>query len=164
VPPPRGEGKPAVTLTASECLAEALYSPWHRNDPTTSFRWDPEEDVRYALMAGDPTKSAYKGGTQHGANRLAAVGVAALTLVPETRAGRIRPAILGGNSGTDGFSFTWPVWTAPATLTSICALLGHPQLREPGQLAHLSIAYVLTASRISVGKFMNFTRARASYS
>jgi hypothetical protein len=65
-PPPRGRGKSAVSISASECLAEALFHPWHRNDPTFSFRWDPEEDVRYALMAGDPTDSAYKTGTQHG--------------------------------------------------------------------------------------------------
>lgn len=51
-PPPRRIGRVSVKLTASECLAEALFASWHRDDPTFSFRWDPEEDVRYALMAG----------------------------------------------------------------------------------------------------------------
>jgi hypothetical protein len=158
-PPPRGKGKAAVTLSATECLAEALFAPWHREDPTFSFRWDPEEDVRYALMAGDPTDSTYKGGTQHGANRLAAVGLAALTLIPETRGGQIRPSVPGGSSGPGGFSFAWPIWNEPATLSAIRTLLGHPDLRKSG-LIYLGVDHVLIANRISVGKFMNFTRAR----
>jgi hypothetical protein len=89
----RGRGRNSA-VSAAECLGHALFQPWHRNDPTFSFRWDPEEDVRYALMAGNPTDAAYKGGTQHGANRLAAIGLATLTLVPETRAGRTRRALL----------------------------------------------------------------------
>jgi hypothetical protein len=159
-PPPRGKGRKAVSLSASECLGEALFQTWHRDDPTFSFRWDPEEDVRYALMAGDPTDTAYKRGTQHGANRLAAIGLAALTLVPEVRAGRVRPNIIGGTFGSDGFSFAWPIWRAPATLPAVLALLAHPALREPGALAHLGVDHVLVARRISVGKFMNFSRAR----
>lgn len=158
-PPPRGRGKKAVTLTAADCLAEALFAPWHRDDPTSSFRWDPEEDVRYALMAGNPTDPAYKLGTQHGANRLAAVGLAALTLAPETRAGRVRPTLPGG-AWKDGFSFAWPVWRDPAGLSAIRALLGHPDLREPDGLSHLGVEHVFTARRIPVGKFMNFTRAQ----
>ncbi len=159
-PPPRGRGKAAVTLSAADCLAEALFMPWHRRDPTFSFRWDPEEDVRYALLAGDPTDPAYKGGTQHGANRLAAVGLAAIPLVPETRAGRVRPAIVGGSFGQDGFSFAWPIWSHPATLSAIRALLAHPDLHKAGGLTHLGVDHLLVARRISVGKFMNFTRAR----
>jgi hypothetical protein len=158
--PKRGKGKKAKAVSAFECLNEALFQPWHRNDPTFSFRWDPEEDVRYALMAGDPTDSAYATGTQHGANRLAAVGLSALTLVPEMRAGRVRPSIIGGLSGADGFSFAWPIWREPATLASIRALLSHPDLRKPEGLTHLGVDQVLVVQRISVGKFTNFSRAR----
>lgn len=159
-PPPRGKGKNAVTLSASECLSEALFQPWHRDDPTFSFRWDPDEDVRYALMAGDPTDAAHKSGTQHGANRLAAVGLAALTLVPETRVGRVRPCIVGGSYGSEGFSVAWPIWCEPATLCAIRGLLAHPDLRRSGALAHLGVSHVMVARRISVGKFANFARAR----
>jgi hypothetical protein len=160
-PPPRGRGKNAETVSASKCLIEALFQSWHRNDPTDSMRWDPEEGVRYALMAGDPTDAAYKSGTQHGANRLASVGLAALALVPRTRAGQIRPVILGGNhSQHGGFSFSWPIWREPTTLASIRWLLGHPGLLKPNALSHLGVEYVFTARRISIGKFMNFTRAK----
>jgi hypothetical protein len=159
-PPPRGKGRSAVSLSASQCLAEALFQPWRRDDPTFSFRWDPAEDVRYSLMAGDPTDAAYKARTQHGANRLAAVGLAALTLAPEMRAGRVRPTVIGGMSGVDGFSFAFPIWRDAATLTAIRALLSHPNLRKPEGLKHLGVDHVVVAQRISVGKFMNFARAR----
>jgi hypothetical protein len=125
-----------------------------------SFRWDPEEDVRYALLAGDPTDSSSQLGTQHGANRLAAIGLGAISLAPQVRAGRVRPAIAGGVSGPDGFSFNWPVWRGPASLAAIRALLVHPDLAEPGALAYLDIDHVLVARRFSVGKFMNFSRGR----
>jgi hypothetical protein len=91
-PPQRGKGKKAIDISELDCLAEALFGAWHYDDPTFSFRWDPAEDVRYALLPGDPTDAAYKAGTQHGANRLAAVGLATLTLVPEMRARRCVPA------------------------------------------------------------------------
>lgn len=158
-PPPRGRGKTTVRISAPDCLGEALFHPWHRSDPTSAFRWDPEESVRYALMAGDPTDSAYKPGTQHGANRLAAIGLAALTIAPMTRAGAVRPSVLGGRSTANGFSFAWPIWRDPASLASIRALLSHPDLREPERLAHLGVKSTMEARRISVGKFMNFSRA-----
>lgn len=159
-PPPRGRGRSAVQITEQQCISEALFHPWHRTDPTQSFRWDPNEDVRYAMMAGDPTDNRYTSGTQHGANRLAAVGIAALTLVPEFRAGRVRPGIIGGARDKDVFSFAWPVWREPASLFAIVAMLVHPELRGNGALQHLGVESVMVAQRISVGKFMNFTRAR----
>lgn len=160
-PKPQGSGNNAVSISASECLKQALFQPWHRNDDkTSSFRWDPEDDVRYALMAGDPTDNAYKTGTQHGANRLAAIGLGVLTLAPEIRAGRVRPGATGGTRDKSGFSFAWPIWREPATLTAIRTLLAHPGLREIDALAHLDVDHVMVAQRISVGKFMNFSRAR----
>lgn len=158
-PPPRGRGKLRRAISAPECISEALFEPWHRSDPTSSFRWDPEEDVRYALMAGDPTDKAYKTGTQHGANRLAAVGLAALTVAPVVGTSRTVLGVLGGKFER-GFSFAWPIWRGAASLQAIRALLSHPGLREPAGLAHLGVENVLVARRISVGKFMNFSRAR----
>ena len=160
-PKSQGSGNNAVSISTSECLKQALFQPWRRNDDkTSSFRWDPEDDVRYALMAGDPTDKAYKTGTQHGANRLAAIGLGVLTLVPEMRAGRVRPGAIGGTRDKSGFSFAWPIWREPATLDAIRALLAHPGLREIDALAHLGVDHVMVAQRISVGKYMNVSRAR----
>ena len=87
-PPPRGRRSAKTAISDSDCLREALFQPWARLDATSSFRWDPHEDVRYATRATDPTDAKTKERTQHGANRLAAIGLSALTVVP--RAGRHR--------------------------------------------------------------------------
>jgi hypothetical protein len=157
-PPPRGRGKKVVSLTASEALYEALFAPWTRQDPTPSFRWDPAEDVRYALRADDP--SGVKSTTQHGANRLAALRLSVLTVVPCQRADRVRLQVMGGTLERNEIALHWPIWRDPASLPAIRALLSHPSLAEdPAALAHLGVVEVRRARRISVGKFMNFTRA-----
>ena len=163
VPTIRGKAKKRAAGSYAERLMATLFQPWTREDPTTSsFRWDPDEAVRQALMAGDPTDTKYKRSTQYGANCLAAIGLAALTLVPEQRAGRVRPAILGGAFDSDGFSFSWPIWRERARLAGIRALLCHPHLQRPEMLAHLGVQQVMVARRISVAdQFMNFTRAAA---
>jgi hypothetical protein len=159
-PPPRGRGRKAVTLSAAETLHEALFEPWTRQDPTPAFRWDPAEDVRYALQANDP--SGEKSTTQHGANRLAALGLPLLTVVPSQRGERVRLLVLGGAFERNEFVFRWPIWHEPASLAAIRALLSHPELAKgPSALAHLGVAEVRRTHRIGVGKFMNFTRAEA---
>lgn len=157
--PVRGGRRSLPRPSSTDSIVEALFAPWRRADPTLSFRWDPAEDVRYALLPGDPTDETYKARTQHGANRLAVAGVAALTVAPATRGERVRLRVLGGSVTRDGFAFAWPVWREPATLSTIRALLGHPGLWKPGGLEHLGVAFVYTTRRISVGKFMNFSQA-----
>ena len=98
--------------------------------------------------------------TQHGANRLAAIGLPALTCVPTQRGGRIRLGVLGGTIEGGVFSIAWPIWREPAGLLAIKALLSHPGLRTPGGLAGLSVTEIRVAERITVGKFKNFGRAR----
>jgi hypothetical protein len=157
-PPPRGRGKKAIALNATETLQEALFQPWVRQDPTPAFRWDPAEDVRYALQADDP--SGEKSTTQHGANRLAALGFATLTATPAQRGQRVRLQVLGGTFERNEFAFFWPIWREAASLAAIRALLSHPNLfKNPSALAHLGVVEVRQARRISVGKFMNFSRA-----
>lgn len=160
VPPARGRGRNAATVSADHCIAQALFHRWHREDQTPSFRWDPQEDVRYAMMAGDPTDRAFKPGTQLGANRLAVIGLATLTVTSEERAGRARAQTIGGARDARGYSFAWPIWREPTSLAGIRAMLTHPGLRVPGALRHLGIDHVLISRRISVGRYMNFTRAR----
>lgn len=160
VPPDRGKGRSKITVSETHCLHEALFASWKRPDATKAFRWDPNEDVRYALRARDPTDAATKETTQHGANRLAAVGLSALTVAPISRFGQVRLAMLGGRREMDGsFIFRWPIWRAPIGLSCIRALLGHPGLGSRETLAALGIVEVRQARRISAGKFMNVTRA-----
>ncbi len=163
-PPDRGKGRSKkITVSETDCLGEALFAPWRRPDATESFRWDPNEDVRYALRAWNPTDVKTKETTQHGANRLAAVGLSVLTVVPtEPRDGQVRLAMLGGLRESDGgFVFRWPIWREPISLACIRALMGHPGLGNRETLAALGIVEVRQARRISFGKFMNVTRAGA---
>ena len=160
-PPERRDERKKTAVSEIECLAEALFAPWKRPDATWSFRWDPHEDVRYALRARDPTDAKTKETTQHGANRLGAVGLSALTVAPQRRPGGVKLAIIGGNreAGRD-FAFRWPIWHEPVSLAGIRALLGHPGL-SGNALSTLGVVEVRRARRISSGKFMNFTRAEA---
>jgi hypothetical protein len=159
-PPPRGRGNKAQAVSAERALREALFETWTRQDPTFSFRWDPAEDVRYALMFGDPSYAGNKEGTQHGANRLAAVGLAALTAAPSERRGEVRLATLGGDRSAGGFALRWPVWRDPLSLAAVRALLARDDLDDDAVRDRLSVDRLLEARRISVGKFMNFTVAR----
>jgi hypothetical protein len=162
-PPRRGRRTKAVPLSAAETVHEALFQPWTRPDSTPAFRWDPAEDVRYALRADDP--SGDKSLTQHGANRLAALGLAVLTATPAQRGERVRLQVPGGRFERNEFIFYWPIWREPASLAAIRALLTHPDLRRPDvaggalALAHLGVVELRRARRIGVGKFMNVTRA-----
>ncbi len=149
-------------ITTAGCLGEALFTPWTRPDATSSFRWDPHEDVRYALRATDPTDSKTKETTQHGANRLAAVGLSVLTVVPRRRGVDTRLDVIGGSRDADGsFLFTWPIWGDSISLAAIRSLLGHPGLDDAASRAALGVVERRRARRISSGKFMNFTRAES---
>ncbi len=161
-PPARGAGRKKTAIRETDCLREALFETWTRADDTFSFRWDPHEDVRYALRATDPTDSRTRETTQHGANRLAAIGLSVLTVAPRLRAGTARLEVLGGTRERDGgFAFQWPIWRHPISLAAIRALLGHGGLGKPATRDALGVVELRRARRISVGKFMNFTRAES---
>ncbi len=159
-PPDRGKGHGKTTVSETDCLHEALFASWTRPDKTKSFRWDPNEDVRYALRARDPTDAETKETTQHGANRLAAVGLSVLTVVPKSRGSQVKLTMLGGQDETNNrFAFRWPIWRAPISLAGIRALLCHPWLERPETRTAPGVVDIRRAWRISVGKFINITRA-----
>jgi hypothetical protein len=159
-PPLRGRGKNAMGISAAGILEQALFRSWKREDPTPGFRWDPAEDVRYALRANNPSDE--KSTTEHGANRLAVLGLPAFTVAPEQRGSHVRLRVIGGTFGRN-FAVAWPIWRDPASLSAIRVLLSHPSLANGkiDELAHLGVVQIRRADRIGVGKFMNFTRADA---
>ncbi len=163
VPQRRTNDQPRMSISDATCLSEALFATWRRADSTPSFRWDPHEDVRHALRATDPTDAKTKSTTQHGANRLACIGLSVLTVAPwRPRGGGVRLRVLGGERSRDGsFSFIWPIWRLPISLAAIRSLLGHPGLRDQETRAALGVVECRRARRLSVGKYMNFTRAEA---
>lgn len=133
----------------------ALFSPWTRSDDGDGFRWDPEDDQRYALRYGDPSSDG-AAPTVHGANRLAAIGFLSFVCVPGTRF-----MARGSGRDDDGIYFAWPVWTQPLSRRSIEFLLSHGDLigGRLDKVAPLGIAEVYRARRIANGKFMNVSRA-----
>ena len=99
---------------------------------------------------------------QHGANRLAAIGLSALTVVPRLRVGAVHLSVLGGARERNGsFAFTWPIWRHPISLATVRSLLGHGRLAKAATRDALGVVELRRARRISVGKYMNFTRAES---
>jgi hypothetical protein len=161
--PGTGSSRKPVDLGAPSFIEKSLFRPWERADATDGFRWDPLDDRRYAVRYDDPSSSPAT--TEHGANRLAAVAVPLLTAFPGRRAGRPALVVRGFSWGKDGPRFTWPIWTRPAPLATILALLDHPELAQETprmrRLGSLSIVDVRRSRRFSVGKFLNFSRAES---
>lgn len=147
-------------------VQKALFAPWAYDDPLekSTLRWDPLDDVRYALRwrnpSGDPERK--KRGAMLGANALA---VQALPLFPT--------AVVGGHLATTGFSridrqtaWTWPIWEPKIPLSVVRTLLALAELqaREPPrkQLLPRGVVEVYRSRRITVGKYRNFTPAEAT--
>ena len=156
----KGKGGKKSMSSQKKCLEEALFSPWRRLDCEDSFRWDPHEDVRYAYRAKDPSED--KETTQYGANRLAAIGLSALTVVPMRRSNEVKLAIIGEEQeDRQGFTIRWPIWQDPTSLAGIRALLGISYTKNHVLLSALGVVQIYQARRIANGYYKNFTRAVA---
>jgi hypothetical protein len=156
LPEKRGRD-PSYPNSAAECIAQALFSPWQRRDRPVGLRWDPNEAKRHAYQWRAPTKDPPT--TQHGANRLAIVGLSALTCAPTILRNRVQLSVIGGDGSGDRFTFAWPIWRAPASFAAIRALLSHPRLREPQALDHLGVDHLRVTRRINLDRLRNFTDA-----
>jgi len=140
-------------------LSEALFSPWRRDDDADGFRWDPEDDQRYALRYGNPSKAG-AAPTVVGANLLAAIGFLSFASVPRER--RLESVGAVYDRDRSNFDFVWPIWTVPLSRACIEALLDHPDVLQ-GRLFKvraLGIAEIYRAQRIANGKYMNVARAK----
>lgn len=138
-------------------IHRALFEPWKRSDDADSFRWDPEEDQRYALRFGNPSKDG-AALTVNGANRLAAIGLLSFPCAPGSRRLRVASA---RHEGAGQYSFVWPLWTVPLDLRGIEALLGHHSVIEGDidKVRAYGVAEIMRARRVANGKFMNVSRA-----
>ncbi|MBU6259182.1 MAG: hypothetical protein KGL18_01945 [Burkholderiales bacterium] len=151
--------------TSAEHLHRSLFDTWQYDDPVEShtMRWDPVDDVRYALRArdssGDPERR--RGGSMWGANRLA---IAALPLFPTmpTQGGGLETTGFTVVKG-EGAAWTWPVWQPWCRLDALRSLLALRELQAPrprrDQLSSLGVIEVFRCLRIRQGKYRNFTPA-----
>jgi hypothetical protein len=159
-------GKRAPDLNSSAYIGRALFQPWSRRDPTESFRWDFAEDRRYATRAINPSNDAPT--TEHGANRLALLGLVCLQSAPvvQARRGVVVLATRAVSRGADRQPrITWPIWDVPATLDAILALLDEPEFAKDtpdfSALRGVGVGQARRVVRLISGKFFNFSRAVA---
>lgn len=140
--------------TNAEHLREALFGPWRRQDGPPSMRWDPIDDRRYALRWKNPSNEQIR--TVRGANRLAVEALPLFTTAPA-----------GGELRTTGFqrkTWTWPIWDAAVGVEAVRSLLTlaelHTHAPDRRCLGAMGVAEVYRSTRITVGKYRNFSPAR----
>jgi len=143
-----------------ECTADhfrsALFGTWLAADEGSSFRWDPADDRRYALLADDPTASSNKPRTIWGANRLA---FEALRLFPCLRSKGQRATV--GWRMVDGEDvWRWPLWScdlAPQVISSILASgdLWRDEADARRRLRARGVFAVYQTRRLTVGRAPN---------
>jgi hypothetical protein len=162
-----------IVNTNAAHLYRTLFEPWQYQDDGRgmNLRWDPIDDRRYALRWKNP--SADPPTTMRGANRLA---IEALPLFPTAPNGdELATTCFRSRKGT---FFTWPIWEGELALPVVQMLLQRPvsRLGESSddespvmkdetamatQRKALGIVAVFRSQRITVGKFRNFTPAKA---
>lgn len=110
-------------VTGDELVAD-MTGPWTYTGKRPSLMWDVVDDRVYALRATDP--SSEKKLSNPGAEALALMG---LSLYPCFRSatGTVSQGCAGSwKRGT----FTWPLWSRPASLAVVKALLAHASASE----------------------------------
>jgi hypothetical protein len=146
-------------------LTKSLFAPWAYDDPVEalSLRWDPLDNVRYALRwrnpSGDPERK--KQGGMVGASALAAAG---LPLYP-VHCRQAELLTTGFTETKKTTTWTWPLWETAidiATTRSLIAL-AESQEEKPDhrQLSPRGIFRLYRCERFTQGKFRNFTPAVA---
>lgn len=150
-----------------EHLRRSLFAQWRYDDSLEShtMRWDPVDDVRYALRwrdsSGDPERK--RAGTMWGANRLA---IEALPLLPTMPTQQAELSTVGFSSFTGaGVAWTWPVWCGWSSVDTTRSLLALSELQKPQPdrklLGRMGVGEVFRCYRITQGKYRNFTLAWA---
>jgi hypothetical protein len=137
-----------ASCPAADAFREAVFGEWRFADAFSSLGYDPATEAIYALSAAAPTDTGPR------STRAAVwLTVEALPLFP------CFPVVR--RLHTRGFdraawSFRWPVWDWPLTLSAIrtivgCATLFRPEV-SPALLRSYGITAVFEADRVTIGK------------
>lgn len=143
----------------SSKISDALFQPWGRNDKAEGFRWDPEDDQRYALCYKNPSDTG-AALTVVGANRLAAIGFLSFPTISSGE--RLETTGVVYDRDRRNFNFVWPIWITPFSRRCAEALLSHPDVSRGriSQLRMLGIAEIYQAQRVTNGNYLSVTRAQ----
>lgn len=156
-----------AAATEPHHLKKALFETWRYDDPLSNHttRWDPQEDVRYALRWSDPSGEGNirsRSGGVLGANRLAIEAIPVFPCQPVK--GRLETSGFRGRKSSDT-ALTWPIWDVPIGLDVVRTLLASTELQEDQpdrtRLRQRGVAETYRSMRITVGKYRNFTPARS---
>lgn len=162
-----------LSTVEEQHLEAALFEPWRYEDPVekSTMRWDPLDDVRYALRWRDPSGDPERGrsGSMLGANALAIHGLPLFSTAPIEVAGVTQLMTTGFRGrGARDTAWTWPIWEGPATLDVVRSLLALSNLQDThpdrSELAARGVVEVYRSRRITTGKYRNFTPAEPTRS
>lgn len=121
-------GREILEGVTPEDLVNDMAQAWRYERSMSSLMWDVVDDRVYALSAFNPTDSTNNPKkTNPGAEALALLG---LTRFPCFRSSR-GTATRGCAGSWKRGSFTWPLWTRPASPGAVTSLLEHGSLCEP---------------------------------
>lgn len=144
-------------------IRRTLFERWDYGDPARNMtlRWDPADDIRYALRWSDPSgdPERERRGAMWGANRLAIEGLPLFPVMPTAQQLETTGFRTGGSRGT---FLTWPIWEGPVGLDEVRSLLAMQELQaetpDRKRLLARGVVEVFRAQRLTVGKFRNLTR------
>lgn len=146
--------EPGGSVTADDIYA-ALRGPWRRGSTLPSFMWDVNDDRVYALTGRNPAGITKP--TEPGAELLALFGLACFPVHREPgRRDRLRQSGSGG--GWKRGTFSWPLWSDPATLSSARALIATAPRPRTGIALRLQ-STILRSDQGGYGSFRPPTRA-----
>lgn len=134
-------------------IRRALIGPWTFPDQRLSFRWDPQDDRRYAQRWADPSDDVIAG--EHGVNLLAAFALPLFSVIPTARG----PVTTGFRQRDGELRWAWPLWTKPQSYDSVRSLLAFAELTEAEppwkNLRAAGIEAAFFVRKIQVGSGLN---------
>lgn len=144
-------------------ITKSLFSDWKYDDPVEklTMRWDPIDDVRYALRwrnpSGDPIRRSQ--GSVLGANALAIMALPFFPTMP--RIDGLETTAFRGRRASSTF-VSWPLWSQPLTADSVRSLLSiNCEALSLLERASVGIKQCFRAQRLTIGKVRNFSAAAA---
>lgn len=158
-----GTMRTLINDTTEQHLKRALFATWTYPDPMQnhSLRWDPNDDIRYALQWTEPSKDSdrKKIGCVWGAYRLAIESLPLFTTAPQAD----RLSTTGFSDSSRNAQFTWPIWDQFIDLDTATSLVALAKLKsqklDRAELAKRGIQEIFRCHRVTQGKFRNFTSA-----
>jgi len=143
--------------TAEKAIERALFRSWDRQDRPPGLRWDPAEARLHAHQWTAPTEE--KPTTEHGANRLALIGLSCFPVLPSSSNRQAQTPVPGTKNLNGTFSVFWPIWRWPMTLPAIRALMVSVARLAPAAREDLGVFAVMCSERVSLDRYISFMRA-----